>query len=304
LLSDALRGKSSYGHRELESGIVAWNEQGQLDQAVAHFDLAMTWALEQGDSDLWDRAFCNRCAAEMELGRAPEWLPELRQIVLRSSDPENSFLAAYNVAHAYELEKDFTKALFYARIAHDRCAKLRRRDWLAWSKNQTANLLLGQSHFEEACTNYEHALELMPEPPSVQRALILDNLGYCRIVQGRHDEGFTLLFPALRTVRRFGAERYEARVRLSLCWGYLELGRLRRALAHGLRAFELADRHNDVESIKNAHYLLGEAYNELGCHATARDYFTRLQKRFYPDAVHVPELLMAVDVRNLINLKA
>jgi hypothetical protein len=50
--------------------------------------------------------------------------------------------------------------------------------------------------------------------------------------------------------------------------------------------------------------LLGEAYNELGCHSTARDYFTRLQKRFYPDAVHVPELLMAVDVRSLINLKA
>lgn len=304
MFSDAVRGKKSYGHRELEKGIDVWNESGQLDQAITHFDSSMTWALEQGDSDLWDRAFCNRCAAEMELGAVPEWLPELRQIVLRSSDPENAFLAAYNVARAYELEKDFAKALFYARIAHDRCLKLRRRDWLAWSKNQTANLLLGQSHFEEACASYEQALELMPVPASVQRALILDNLGYCRIVQGRHDEGFALLFTGLRTLRRFGAERFEARVRLSLCWGYLEIGRLRRALGHGLRALEQADRFGDIESIKNAHYLLGEAYNELGCHGTARDYFTRLQKRFYPEAVHVPELLMAVDVRNLINLKA
>ena len=304
MFSDAVRGKSTYGHRELERGIDAWNGRGQLEQAIAHFDSAMTWALERGDSDLWDRAFCNRCAADMELGGRPDWLPELRQIVLRSSDPENAFLAAYNVAHAYEREKDFDKALFYARIAHDRCAKLRRRDWLAWSKNQTANLLLGQSHFEEACASYEQALDLMPAPPSVQRALILDNLGYCRIVQGRHDEGFTLLFQGLRTLRHFGAERFESRMLLSLCWGYLELGRLRRALRHGLRALELADRFGDIESIKNAHYLLGEAYNELGCHGTARDYFTRLQKRFYPEAVHVPELLMAVDVRNLINLKA
>ena len=260
--------------------------------------------MEQGQSDLWDRAFCNHCGVAMEIGDIDEALPELRQIVLRSSDLENAFLAAYNVARAYELAKDSRRALFYARIARDRCQRLERQDWLAWSENQTANLLLADSLFEEACSGYERALQLVGDEPTVERAMMLDNLGYCRIVQGRTQEGFGLLYDCLRTLIREGAERFQPKPRLSLCYGYLEVGKLGAALRQGLRALEIASRYDDDDSIKNAHYLVGETYNQLGSTEHARDFFTRLQQRYYPQAQHVPELLLAIDVRSIVNLKA
>jgi tetratricopeptide (TPR) repeat protein len=294
---------SLLGRALIEAGIRA-THLGHFDRALADFDEALAWARRNDDTDLWDRAFCNRCAVEIELGNRGSWLGELRRIVLRSQDPENGFLAAYNVARAYELDKEVGRATFYARIAQDRCSRLERRDWLAWSKNQTANLLLADSRFEEACTEYGEALELMSPESSATRSLILDNLGYCEIVRGRYKQGFALLFAGLRTLVYRGAERYQARLRLSLCYAYLEIGRLRRALRHGLRALELATQHNDTDSMKYAHFLLGETYNQLGCDEAAREYFTRLQQRFYPGASGVPDLLMAIDVRQIINLKA
>lgn len=295
--------KVSRGRKQLDSAIRAVSE-GRLPRALELFDSTMTWALEHGDSDLWDRALCNRCAVEVELGEDTESLSELRQIVLRSKDPENAFLAAYNVARAYDKRKDYARALFYARIARGRCTQLERSDWLGWSHNQTGNLLLATSEIEDACAEFERALALASCSSSIERALILDNLGYCRILQGRHDEGFALLFESLRILIRLGDDRHQAYPRLALCYAYLDTGRLKSALRHGLRAVEIATRGSDHEAIKNGHYLLGETYSQLGQDETARDYFVRLQQRYYPDAPHVPDLLLTIDVRPLLNLRA
>ena len=43
-------------------------------------------------------------------------------------------------------------ALRYARIARDRSLKTGRRDWLAFSQNLVANILLAESQFDEACS--------------------------------------------------------------------------------------------------------------------------------------------------------
>jgi len=42
----------------------------------------------------------------------------------------------------------------------------------------------------------------------------------------------------------------------------------------------------------------------LGHDAEAYDCFRSLQQRYFPDSPNVPELLMAVDTRSLVNLKA
>lgn len=293
----------SPGRSALSEGIEAFRH-GSFEPALEHFETALSWAREHRDRQLWDRAFCNRAGVQLELGNGHESLAELQQIVLRSPDAENAFLAAYNAARAYELDKDYTRALFYARIARDRCLKLERAAWLAWSHNQVANLKLAQSLFDEACDDYDLALKLMSLEPSLERALILDNLGYCRFVQGRYREGFGLLFECMRTLIHFDAKRYQARPHLSLCYGYLEIGRHRHALRHGNRALDLADTFADDSSIKNAHFMLGETYSQLGQDEQARGYYRRLQEKYYPDAQHVPELLLAIDVRTLVNLKA
>lgn len=295
----------------LEQGIQQFRED-RFEAALISFDRAMELAIESGDSTAWDRAFCNRCAVATELGQRSESDPEqrndtvreLRQIVLRGESGETKFLAAYTLARIYELDKNFERALFYARIARQHCGGLKRSDWVASSRNQIGNLLLAGSLFEEACSEYEGALRLMSDTPTIARAQILDNLGYCRVIQGRHREGFQLLYRSVRTLRRFAADRFLARPLLSLCYAHLDVGRHRDAVRHGRRALELAMRFGDDDSVKNAHYLLGETYNQLGEDDAAHGFFLRLQQRYYPQAPNVPELLMAVDVRSLINLKA
>jgi tetratricopeptide (TPR) repeat protein len=279
-------------------------EAGRLEEAAALFDQALASAREEGDQRLIDLGVCNRAAALIDLGRGADELPRLREILLRNTEPVSCRIAAYNIARHYELTKNYKKALFYARIAHDRSVVLGRRDWIASSHNLIGNTLLAESFLKEACEQYEQALSLIPEEPSAARARILDNLGYCRVLQGRHREGFPLLYESLSLLRRFQAERYEISTRLDLCFAHLETGRYRHAWRHGAAALALAERMDEPDSVKNALYLLGEVANLQGDLPTARGYFSRLQQDFYPDAGYLPGFLLAVDVRKLINLHA
>lgn len=279
-------------------------EAGRLEEAAALFDQALSRARQHGEQRLVDLAVCNRAAAFIELGRGEAELPRLREILLRNAEPTSCRIAAYNIARHYELTKNYKKALFYARISYDRSVVLGRLDWLASSHNLIGNTLLAESHLDQACEQYEQALALIPEEPSAARARILDNLGYCRVLQGRHHEGFTLLYESLRLLRRFQAERYEISTRLDLCFAHLETGRYRHAWRQGTAALELAERMDEPESVKNALYLLGEVANLRGDLDTARGFFSRLQRDFFPEAGYLPGFLLAVDVRKLINLHA
>ena len=279
-------------------------QAGHLEEAEEILEQALVWAREQGDQRLEDLAVCNRSAVVIELGRGDSELPRLREILLRNSDPAGCRIAAYNIARHYELTKNYKKALFYARITRDRSESLGRRDWLASSYNLIGNTLLAESFVEQASAEYEKALELIPDEPSVARAQILDNLGYCRVLQGRTEEGYTLLYDSLRWLRRLGARRHEISARLDLCFAHLETGRYRHARHQGTLALRLAESLQERDSVKNALYLLGEMANLSEDVATARGYFTRLHRDFYPEAGYLPEFLLAVDVRKLVNLHA
>ncbi len=279
-------------------------EAGQLEEAESLFQQAFTWARAHGNQRQLDLAVCNLAAAATELGHGAAELPRLREILLRNADPVSCRVAAYNIARYYELTKSFKKALFYGRIARDRSESVGRRDWLASSHNLIGNTLLAESFVEEACGEYEQALSLMPGEPSAARARILDNLGYCRILQGRHAEGYPLLYESLRLLRHFHAERYEISTRLDLCFAHLETSRYEHARRQGNKALRLAEAMNETDSIKNALYLLGEVESLCGHVDAARVYFARLQRDFYPDASYLPGFLLTVDVRQLVNLHA
>lgn len=283
-------------------------ESGRFEEAAALFEQALERARAGGEARLIDLAHCNRAAVAIELGRGESELPRLREILMRNTDPHNCRIAAYNLARHYELTKSYKKALFYARIARERSEALGRRDWLASSHNLIGNTLLAESQVDQACAEYERALELMagelPGDPGVARAMIFDNLGYCRILQGRHREGYTLLYRSLALLRRAGIDSYEATVRLDLCFAHLETNRYRHARRHGAKALALAEACGEASLIKNALYLLGEVESLCGEEERARSYFTQLQQGFFPDASYLPGFLLAVDVRNLVNLHA
>ena len=279
-------------------------ETGELEDAAEIFAAALRLANEQGDPKRIDLALCNWAAALIENGRGDGEISRLREVLLRNGDPVSCRMAAYDIARYYELKKNYKKALFYARITRDRSEVLGRRDWLASSHNLIGNTLLAECFVEEACAEYETALELFPPEPCAARGQILDNLGYCRTLQRRYDEGYRLLYESLRLLRRFGAQRYEVSARLDLCFAHLETGRYQHSRRQGLAALALAESLGDTGSIKNALYLLGEVANLSDDIDTARGYFARLHREFFPDAGYLPEFLLAVDIRRLVNLHA
>jgi tetratricopeptide (TPR) repeat protein len=279
-------------------------EEGRLEEAARLIERAAAWADLHGDQLQVDGATCARAAVAIALKRGEAEVPRLREILLRSADPGNCRLAAYHLSVHYLAAGDYKKSAFYARIALERARRLGRPDFLASCHNQVGNILLSESHIEAAAAEYRQALALAAEGPGFWRAAILDNLGYCRVLQGDFGEGYALLYGSLRLLRRLGLEHLQAVVLLDLCFAHLETGRLRHALRCGAAGLAIAERTEQRDQVKNSLYLLGEAANLRGDQEEAHRCFVRLQQQFYPDALYLPGFLLAVDVRKLVNLHA
>lgn len=279
-------------------------EEGRLVEALGLCEKALARAREREDEGLVDLAICNRSATLIALGREREVMPELRQILVRSSNPKTCSIAAYDLSRAHELIKEYKKGLFYGRIARDRALAATREDLLVGSYNLIGNCLMSDSFFAEAATEYGRALELLPAGRSVPRGLVMVNLGYCHMMMGEMQRGMGLSFEALRWFRALGTRLYEAWPHLDLCYAYLELDRPRRARQHGLLALAVAEETGEAECLKNALFLLGDTARTVGDLETAWDYFSRLQESFYPDSPHVVELMMQVGLRQVVNLRA
>ena len=280
-------------------------ETGRLEEALTFFEEAWEWAEGCGDPILEDRALLNRNSVLISLGRGDTALPQIREILVRNLDPVNCRLAAYSIARIYERRKETKKGLFYARIAASWTAGMQSPDpeWITSDHNQIGNFLVAESRFDEAITEYQRALEILPETSRHRRALAWSNLGYCLLVQKSYAQGFDLAYRALRVFRRQGAEREAMVAHLDLAFGHLEIGRYPTAERHAGRALRLADRLGDREVLKNALYLSGETANLLGKVDEARGFFERLQSHF-PGTPFVVDFLLAIDVRKMINLRA
>lgn len=283
-------------------------EAGQLEESIALLQRAYHWAEEHGDSRQADLAFCNLTSARISRGERdllePALANRLRAILVSNSDLANCWLAAYNLARAFEYRKDNKKGLFYARIALDRAEAIGRDQWLGVSHNQIGNFLLAESYFEEATNQYRRALELLPDTAENHRCLGTLNLGYCQVVRGIVPEGIRLLYQSLRALRRSRDLANLAMNHADLCYALLDLGRLNLAVRHGSAALRLAEECDARDQIKNALYLLGVVAHEAGDAKSERAYFTQLRERFYPSTPFVTDFLLNVDVRKMINLRA
>lgn len=302
MTEDAVAGWGQF--EELRSRGLEAVEDGRFEEAEGHYRQAFALAQERGEQRFLDLATCNLAAVAIQCGDGERELPRLREILLRSDDPANCRLAAYHISVHYQLARNYKKSAFYARIALDRARLLGRADWLASCHNQLGNALLSETVVDEAVREYRRSLELLGPQPSVWQALILDNLGYCRVLQGDYGEGYALLYRSLRMLRRLGSVRPQPIVLLDLAFTHLETSRYNRALRCAEAGLALAEKTGQVDQVKNGLYLLGEAANLSGDTASAQRHFSRLQKEFYPDASYLPGFLMAVDVRRLVNLHA
>jgi tetratricopeptide (TPR) repeat protein len=279
-------------------------DAGDLVAARAHYAASGAAALAAGIDELVERARCNEAAVAIALGDADVAIPAMREVLMRNRSQVNCYLASYNIARAYELRKEHKKGLFYARIARDRAEILARPEWLASAWNQIANFLLGDSFFDDAASTYRRALELVPGEESPRQLVFQLNLGYCELVLGHRRQGMSRLYRALRSSLRHGWARGEMIAHVDLCYAHLELDRLGDAERHGRRGLALAEASGEGDWVKNALYLLGEVAVLAGESARGRSRFAELQRRFYPDQPYLSDLLVGVDVRQLVNLRA
>ncbi|HVR95351.1 MAG TPA: tetratricopeptide repeat protein [Thermoanaerobaculia bacterium] len=301
------RGRKQVDGQEFEQLKAAWLaaiEVGCLAEAKSLIERGLAWAEEHGDRLRVDTAVCARSSIQIQLRQGEKEIGHLREILLRSSDPANARLAAYNLSIYYQYAENYTKSLFYARLALDRSQRLGRTDWLASAHNQLGNALLGANSVTEACREYETALNLVVAESLAWRSSVLTNLGYCHLLEGRMQEGFACLFRSVRLGIHRGNGFIRILPHLDLCFAYLEIGRHDRARAHGEKALALAESFGEADSIKNALYLLGETANLMGDQAQALEYFERLRRDFFPASPYLAQFLLAVDVRKIVNLHA
>lgn len=278
----------------------------ELDQALEICNEAQHWAERHGNPADVDFASCSRLAVLLHQGHGESVIREFQKILMRSGDATNRHLAAYNISYYYDLREDFEKSRFYTQLALDHAAKAGSDFYLARTHTRLGNLLIRQSHFDDALASYEKSLGLFNDEEIYERLAVLTSMGYCHLASGRYTEGFEKLFTVRRTYFRVRMDSGMAlgRLRLSFCFGYLEIGKYHQAILHGRAGMEIGESCGDRTLVQKALYLLGEAEKLNGDEMAAYTHYARLQEEFYPDNPYLPDLLLNNDTNTFINLWA
>jgi tetratricopeptide (TPR) repeat protein len=279
-----------------------------FERSAALFAEAEEIARRIGDVDLADRAFCNRCSVLVELDQGTDQIPKLKEILLRSSDTRNRFLAAYCTGVAYYISEDFERAQSYARRATGLAAEFGDRSLENRSLNLVGTLAARASLFEEAEDAFRRCLEAHRAGEGYQRVMaaqVEDNLGYVLLCTERLFEGLRHCERARSVMEELGAENYLYETLQDLCYGYVLVDDLDRAKECGTRALELAIEHSDEQIAKNCLFLLSEIAVRRGDTFGARRYLHELTA-YYPEAgvsEEIIEVFLATDLTTVVNLR-
>jgi len=280
----------------------------QFERAAGLFEEAEVLAREHGETDLADRAFCNRCSVLVELDRGADQIPRLKEILLSSKDSRNRFLAAYNTGVAYDIAGDTERAQRYARRATGLAREIDDRTLENRSLNLVGVLAARTSQFDEAEDAFVKCLEAHRKTEGYQKVMaaqIEDNLGYVMMCTERLEEGLDHCEKARAIMEELGAEHYLYETLQDLCYGYLLADDLDRAEECGTRAMELAVDHSDEQIAKNCLFLLSEIAVRRGDTFGARRYLRELTA-YYPEAgvsEEIIDVFLATDLTTVVNLR-
>jgi len=283
---------------EIRQAAWARVRENALEEAIALFDQALAVA---GDDEMSELLTINKAGVMIQMELDGPEVQRLPQILMRRRNPKHTFLAAYNLQHRFSLAKDFKRAYNYGKIALEASDHIEEKAWKARVLNELGSACVHDSRIPEAIETYRESLEMLEAFPEevFARSFATQNLGYCLVVEGELEEGVETIHLAIELMRAAGAEGYVAESYIDLCYGYLELGDLDNARKYGEAGLEKA---TETRQIRNAHYLLGEVSYKQGDAASAESHFEHLSK-FYPDFPQLKNVLLALDLRKMVNLK-
>jgi tetratricopeptide (TPR) repeat protein len=270
----------------------------ELGEALALFDEALALG---PDEELRELIVINKADVLITMETAGPEIQELPRIIMRRRNLRHVYLAAYALQFKHRLDGDARRSLFYGHQALQIADEALHPEWKRMVLIEIGNALEMDYQIPEAIEHYEAALTFLAESPDnrdlqLSFGYALENIGYCKLLQGQCDEGIGYIQRAMEYIDDpFGL----AEAAVDLCYGYLELGNVDLALEHGRRALSIAV---DSRQIRNSHYLLGEAAYKAGDTQAAEHHFEQLAT-FYPEFKHLKSLLYAIDLRGLVNLK-
>lgn len=271
--------------------------QGDYEQALEVYDEALALA---GDDETRELISINKADAMIALERTGPEVHALPRVIMRRTNARHVYLAAYALQYKHRLENDLKRALFYGQLALRTAEDANEPSWRRIVLLELGNIYELDSQIEQAIECFNESLSIVEESPLQEKELshsyALENLGYCLLLQGNTAEGLRRVHEALELLHDpIGrAEAY-----IDLCYGYLESHQYEKALFYGQAGLEIA---KDSRQIRNAHYLLGEACYKSGDTDGADFHFSELAK-FYPQFRNLKNLLYAIDLRSMVNLK-
>ena len=279
---------------------------GDYERALTLYDDGLALARSWKDRDLEDLFTCNRATTLIEMERQDFDLSRLKEILLRNPTSYNGALAAYVAANAHEARGEFGRALFYAQTALAKSRDIGNEELTGTSLNLLANLELHESRFEQARGLFEEALdryESEGRAESSEAAVVADNLGYCHIALDAVPVGLPLVERSLRLLENLGTRQAMDYPCLDLCFASLKLEKIEEAESWGVRALGLGQEFGRNDVVKNAHYLLAEAYSEMGRESAADEHYEALSS-YYPDFPSLKNYLHQISLMGMINLRA
>ncbi len=279
--------------------------RGEFRLAADQFEAALLIARELGDQLLMDRAICNLSTARLSLGMIQEAEKGLREILLKSSDPNIIFIASSNLASALRKQGRLQKALLYAKRALRACESIDNFAWKATCHNLIANIYMNMSYLDDAMAEYRFALTLSQKGglgTSYPVDYIKENLGYCSLLKKRYHQGIATILEALQISLANGNTRCLVECYQDLCFAYMQLKELKRAEEYGEKALAIAAERDYKDILKNCYYLLGEVNLLMENEERSDFYFDKLQE-LYPHLPVLKQFLRTFDVSNILNLK-
>jgi tetratricopeptide (TPR) repeat protein len=282
---------------ELRQEARARLRRGDYEQALEVYDEALLLA---DDDETRELITINKADAMIALERTGPEVHDLPRVIMRRQNPRHVYLAAYALQYKYRLENDLKRALFYGQLALRTAEDASEPSWRRIVLLELGNIYELDSQIEQAIECFHESLSIDEESPLQEKELshsyALENLGYCLLLQGHLDEGIRRVHEALDLLHD-PIGRAEAYV--DLCYGYLEKKQYEKALFYGQAGLDIA---KDPRQTRNAHYLLGEACYKSGDVDGADFHFSELSK-FYPQFRNLKNLLYAIDLRSMVNLK-
>jgi tetratricopeptide (TPR) repeat protein len=271
---------------------------GDYEDALGLYDQALALA---ADEDVVELLTINKADALIALERTGPEVNELPRVIMRRRSPRHVYLAAYALQYKYRLENDLKRALFYGQLALRTADEAKESAWRRIVLLELGNIYELDSQIATAIQCFEESLAIGEESRDnrdrdLSHAYAIENLGYCKLLEGKIDDGLAYVHEALEMLSD-PIGRAEAYV--DLCYGYVERGDYAQAQIYGRAALQNA---KEPRQIRNAHYLLGEACYKAGDTEGASFHFDALSK-FYPQFRNLKNLLFAIDLRSMVNFK-